>query len=303
MVGMRKKTLPPVTIGLPFYNAEQYLLDAIRSVFAQTHEDWELILMDDGSTDRSLEIAQSINDPRVKVYSDGLNKKLASRLNEIHALAKHSYIARMDADDLMSPKRIQKQLEYLEVNPDVDLVSTGVCSISIDSLPKGVRLKSDDHPLTAKAVLLGQHGIVHASVLARKSWYTRNTYNTEDTIAQDYKLWVRAFEKSDLKVGFIAEPLYFYREDGSINTKKILRTYKSGIPFILDKATVLVGPAYAYYLVCRSCIKSVLVKLLSFSAGAELLIRRRNSLIPAESSIAIEKEINLILNTQVDRKL
>ena len=63
-------SLPPVSIGLPFFNAERFLIDAVKSVFAQTHQDWELILMDDGSTDRSLEIAKSIRDPRVRVYSD-----------------------------------------------------------------------------------------------------------------------------------------------------------------------------------------------------------------------------------------
>jgi len=83
----------PVTIGLPFYNAEKYLTDAIRAVFAQTHQHWELILIDDGSTDGSLKIAKSVQDPRVRVYSDGKNKKLAARLNEITKLAKYEYIA------------------------------------------------------------------------------------------------------------------------------------------------------------------------------------------------------------------
>src|SRR5690554_4188978 len=94
--------LPSVSIGIPFFNAEAYLLDAIKSVFAQTHQNWELILLDDGSTDRSLEIARSIDDPRVRVYSDGQNKHLAARLNEIARLARYEYLARMDADDLMA---------------------------------------------------------------------------------------------------------------------------------------------------------------------------------------------------------
>ena len=295
--------LPPVTIGISFYNAEDTLLDAVRSVFAQTHQNWELILIDDGSTDRSLEIARSIDDPRVRVYSDGDNKKLASRLNEIHALANHNYIARMDADDLMSPTRIQKQVEYLEANPDIDIVSTGVCSISIDSLPKGIRLRSDDGPLSAKKVLLGKHGIVHASVVARFSWYTRNKYHPEDSIAQDYKLWVRAFERSDLKVGFIDEPLYFYREERSVNAKKILRTYKDGVPFVFQKAAILVGPLYACYLVCRVCLKSAVVRFLSFLGGEFFLIRRRSSSIPNKCLTKIKNEIQSIVSNPVGRKI
>ena len=116
-----------ITIGLPFYNAENYLELAIKSVFAQTYQDWELILMDDGSTDRSLEIAKSINDPRVSVYSDGKNKKLAARLNEIVRLAKYDYLARMDADDLMSTKRIETQMNILKNNPH----NIKTCPISV----------------------------------------------------------------------------------------------------------------------------------------------------------------------------
>ncbi|MEN6400626.1 MAG: glycosyltransferase, partial [Armatimonadia bacterium] len=64
---------PMVTVGLPFYNNESTLLDAVRSIFAQTFQDWELVLLDDGSTDGSLEIARSIDDPRVRVIADGQN--------------------------------------------------------------------------------------------------------------------------------------------------------------------------------------------------------------------------------------
>jgi glycosyltransferase involved in cell wall biosynthesis len=75
-----------MTIGIPFYNAEAYLGDAIRSIFAQTYHDWELILVDDGSTDRSLEIARAVRDPRVRVISDGQNRRLPYRLNQITAV-------------------------------------------------------------------------------------------------------------------------------------------------------------------------------------------------------------------------
>ncbi len=72
-----------VSIGIPFYNNEQTLVDTIRSVFAQTYQGWELILVDDGSSDRSLEIARSVDDERVRVITDGQNKKLPARLNQI----------------------------------------------------------------------------------------------------------------------------------------------------------------------------------------------------------------------------
>src|SRR5512136_1054483 len=86
--GTAAMTAPRVTVGIPFYNAGQTLADAVRSVFAQTLTDWELILLDDGSTDRGLEFARSIDDPRVRVVSDGRNLRLAARLNQIAEFAR-----------------------------------------------------------------------------------------------------------------------------------------------------------------------------------------------------------------------
>ena len=107
----------PITIGIPFYNAETYLADAIRSIFAQTYQDWELILIDDGSTDRSVEIARAVKDPRVRVISDGQNNRLPYRLNQITALARFDLVGRMDADDLISPAKFEKQKSILDAHP------------------------------------------------------------------------------------------------------------------------------------------------------------------------------------------
>ena len=105
-----------ISIGIPIYNASNYLEDAIKSVLAQSFTDFELILIDDGSTDNSLEIAKSFTDSRIKVISDGENRKLPYRLNQIIQLAKHGYIARMDADDLMDCDRLKIQFEVKTQN-------------------------------------------------------------------------------------------------------------------------------------------------------------------------------------------
>ena len=115
-----------VTIGLPFYNAEKYLALAIESVLQQTYTNWELLLLDDGSTDNSLSIAQSYaqKDSRIKVISDGKNKNLATRLNELPSLAQGLYLARMDADDIMHSARIERQLSVLKAHPEIDVLGT-----------------------------------------------------------------------------------------------------------------------------------------------------------------------------------
>ena len=113
-----------VTIGIPFFKDKEYLSAAIQSVINQTYQNWELILMDDGSSDGSLEIAKSFKDKRIRIVSDGKNKGLPSRLNEIVGLARGEFVARMDADDIMHPERIEKQVDYLIDHPEVNVLGT-----------------------------------------------------------------------------------------------------------------------------------------------------------------------------------
>src|SRR5690554_372042 len=130
-----------ITIGIPFYNDEHFLDFAIQSVFNQTYTDWKLILISDGGTDGSLSIARSYEkDPRVTIISDGENRKLPYRLNQIAQLSTTKYLARMDADDIMHPERIEKQLEILQKNPDIDVLGTNAYSIDDENNIQGVRM-------------------------------------------------------------------------------------------------------------------------------------------------------------------
>ncbi|MEP6683358.1 MAG: glycosyltransferase family 2 protein [Parafilimonas sp.] len=208
-----------VTIGLPFYNNQSTLKLAIKSVYAQTYNNWELIMVDDGSTDNSLAIAKEIKDERVRLISDGKNQGLIFRLNQIASLAKGKYLARMDADDLMDPERIEKQMRLLLQNSDIDLVDTGAYSINENGFPAGKRglknINNDPKHILQHAMLL------HASVVGKTSWFLNNPYNKEYVRAEDYELWCRTFPYS--KFGRIKEPLYIVRE-GRINVKNYLKS-------------------------------------------------------------------------------
>lgn len=227
---------PGVSIGIPFFNAAPTLLDAVRSVFAQTYSNWELILLDDGSTDGSLELARSIDDPRVRVYSDGKNRRLAARLNELVRLSKFEFIARMDADDLMSRVRLERQMAVLMADPAASLVTTGVCSLGAGDEPLGLRCVPDSHELVPYNLLVGKGGIIHGSIVGRKAWFLRNPYDEGLPRSQDTNLWIRAFSKGDLDVRFISQPLYFYREDGNVTSEKLLLSYRLGRRMILADA-------------------------------------------------------------------
>lgn len=293
-------SLPSISIGISFFNAEDTLLDAVRSVFAQTHQQWELILMDDGSTDRSLEIARSINDPRVRVYSDGQNKKLATRLNEINSLANFDLIARMDADDFMARDRLERQIDILVRNADIDLVATGIYSLNNQNMPVGRRCISSQHQITPRGLLEGQSGIVHASVVFRKKWTQRNPYREDLPKSQDTNLWVRAYSKNDLRAHIIPEPLYYYQEDSAVTSKKLLLGYSvtritasedAGKRFPRKGRIRAIGVSYT---------KSFVVKILASIGRLDFIRQRRNCTeINADETSSVMNEIECIQNTKL----
>lgn len=267
---------PFVSIAIPFYNPGPALLDAVRSVFAQTYRNWELLLVDDGSTDGSLELAESIRDSRVRVFSDGQNRRLAARLNEITGLARHSYIARMDADDLMARCRIWRQMAVLVREPGVDLVSTGVYSLDDKCFPVGRRCVGPQHRITPRGLLAGQSGIVHASVLARKQWLQRNPYREDVPQSEDTNLWVRAYSKNDLRARILPEPLYFYREDGNVTVQKLLLAYHMGRVTVREDAVNRFAWSERLRAVGMSYAKSTTVTMLARLGRLDVIRQRRN---------------------------
>lgn len=290
----------PITIGIPFYNAETYFADAIRSVFAQTCQDWELILVDDGSTDRSLEIASAVNDPRVRVISDGLNKRLPYRLNQIAREAKYDVVGRMDADDLISPTRFEKELEILTLHPEVDLVTAGICSITNDNRPIGTRCGSPGESITGRNLLFGTNGIVHAAIIARRSWFLRNPYDASALRMEDYELWLRAFAKNDLRIHVLGEPLYYYREEENVTAKRILTAYAGQRELYKKYGPLWLRRYEVSLVVATSYAKSLAVWIFSALNKMDILLKRRNKEIEDKKSMDLfVGEIDRVLKTKV----
>src|SRR3954468_5751633 len=122
------KMPPELSIGLPSFNAGRFFREAVQSILAQTFTDWELILIDDGSTDGSFSTLAGFNDSRIRIYSDGRHRGLAARLNQIASLARGKFIGRMDADDLSHPRRFQMQVEFLRRHDEIDGAGTTLLS-------------------------------------------------------------------------------------------------------------------------------------------------------------------------------
>ena len=252
-----------ISIGIPFYNAEKYLEDAICSVLAQTHQYWELILVDDGSTDDSLSIANKYakNDDRIRVISDGENRKLPFRLNQIIKESKYDFIARMDADDLMSNNRLEAQLEVLKKNPNIDFVTTGYLSIDTRGELTGV-MAIKNYQMNAAMILEGKTNLIHASLLARKNWYLRNLYNENSLLAEDYHLWLEAAKKDDLKYIVIEEPLYWYRVMENVTIEKIIAGYNTQINIIENNYEGIISKFDKNRIVKKFQVKKYIVKTL-----------------------------------------
>lgn len=168
---------PKVTIGISFKNPGRYFELAIKSVFTQTFTEWELILIDDGSTDNSLEFAKNISDERVRVYSDGHSKGLNIRLNELVQLAKAPYFFRMDADDIMHFRRIEKQYQILYEQNDSTEIVVGSAAYSIDSTSSVVGLRQGAS--VQHQGFNARHSFIHPTVAAKTAWFKANPYRED----------------------------------------------------------------------------------------------------------------------------
>ncbi len=201
---------PTITIGLPVYNAAPFLEDALRSVFAQTLTDWELIAVDDGSTDDSAGILLRLQDPRVRVLADGQRRGLGTRLNQIVSQAAGRYLGRMDADDLMHPERLARQLAFLKDNAKVDVVGCGLISFDAQGQPTGRRRLPSDHAQIAADPLSGFR-LAHAATIARTDWWRGHPYNERNRGCEDWELWFSS--RHDSRFANLPDLLYFYREE------------------------------------------------------------------------------------------
>ena len=182
-----------VTVLLPVYNGEQYLHDTIRSILAQTYQDFEFLVVDDGSTDRSAHIIGSYSDPRIRVLVNPERLKLSGALNRGLDEAQGKYIARMDADDIALPDRLEKQVEFLDKNPQV-----GIWGTSIEVFGQ-TQQRTDIFPRTSvdiRSYALFDCPFCHPTVMIRKNVFNdhRLRYDGSYYPTEDFELWSRAIE-------------------------------------------------------------------------------------------------------------
>ena len=262
---------PKVTIGLPFFNPGIHFENALKSIFCQTFQDWELILIDDGSTDGSLELVQKIQDSRVIVVHDGKNLGLPKRLNQITQMAKGQYIARMDADDLMHPERIKKQIEFLEKDKTIDMIDCAYVILDKNNTP--TRIMNNSNQIPSAYQLLKHGGFAHPTITGKRSWFQANLYN-EDAIykrSEDRELFTRTFKHT--KWAHLCDILFFYRYTDNVRAKASLESYAGERRVLLHYGVDLIGIISVIFLYIRSLLKSSTLQILSMF-GKEHIIAK-----------------------------
>lgn len=282
-----------VTIGIPFYNNSSTVLDAVRSVFAQEHADWHLLLVDDGSTDDSVAMLSEVRDPRVSLVVDGQNLGLAARLNQIAQLASSPLLARMDADDLMHPQRLARELQALDESGR-DLAVTDAVSIDSHNGPQGYRRSLADPSLRRQ---FRNSPYIHPTVLGRTAWFRSHPYDPDFRRCQDQELWVRT--AGDRTVVTVEEPLLYLRESGTVSAAKYSRSMAGTRQVVRQHGRRMLGRTASHVLLASTWARQGAYVLAERLHRTDALVgSRASSLSPAEL-MSHASVIETILRTPV----
>lgn len=211
---------PAVSVLLPVYNGAEYIRTAVASILAQTFTDFELLVVDDGSTDGTREILGSFEDPRIRLLPNGENRGLPYSLNRGLSEARAPLVARMDSDDESLPHRLAVQVDYLADHPLV-----GACGSWVETFGHGAGdvWAYPEAPEEVKAGLLFRPTLAHPSVMLRKSVLTAAglNYDPDFLSSEDYDLWARAIE--GVPLANVPQVLLRYRLPPPIANKDVIK--------------------------------------------------------------------------------
>ena len=253
---MRTDNIPILSVIMAAYNAEKYIHESIFSILNQTFSEFELIIIDDGSTDKTSSIVASFQDQRIILLNNHVNRGLSYSLNRGIKNARTDLLVRMDADDISLPQRFDVLKRYMDNNPDV-----GICGSWAETIEKSPRkLTPDCSPENIRTELFFHNIIIHPSVIIRKSVLEGNhlEYNEKLLFAQDYDLWVKCSKYT--KITNIPEFLLRYRiSNTQLSSNRLINQHKSAMDtrvWILRQLGIKVTPeefdihAFLIYCIC-----------------------------------------------------
>ena len=209
---------PLVSVIMAMRNSARTIASAVRSIQRQTLRDWELVVIDDGSSDASASIVSAFNDFRIRLVREVSGAGLATRLNQAVALSRGTFIARMDADDICFPDRLARQTARLQIEPNLDVLGCGAVVFAgharlLGELPVGLTHKE----ITAQP--FRGFPFPHPTWCGRAEWFRSNPYDPKLKKTQDQDLLLQTFKRS--RFAALDEVLIGYRQD-ALDLRKML---------------------------------------------------------------------------------
>ncbi|WP_169303111.1 glycosyltransferase family 2 protein [Thalassotalea mangrovi] len=229
---------PLISVIMPVYNAQAYVKEAVFSILEQSFTDFEVIIVDDGSTDASGRILADIarQDSRIHLYSR-TNHGLISSLNFALDKARGQYLARMDADDVSTPQRLQQQLQFLQQHPDIAVLGTGYVYIDQHGHRLGKRHTCMYHDDIVASFFFG-NPIAHPSVMVNRRLLRQPLNYEADYIgAEDFQLWLRLSQQ--VRFANLPEPLLYYRLSGQSHSDHLQQVQRDSAIRAISKFTFL----------------------------------------------------------------
>ena len=206
--------MPLVSVVMAVYNGEKYLAEAIDSILAQTYSNLELLIIDDGSNDRSAEIARAYErrESRIRLRRLARNEGPANARNHGIAAANGEFITPMDCDDICLPERLERQVAHLMAHPAIGAVGIGVTKVNADaSRVIGVVQPETAHSLIVLGAVIGTGGIYSTFMFRRRSLLAVGGYEPGRRTGEDRELLFRLLNETSMRYANISDPLMFYR--------------------------------------------------------------------------------------------
>lgn len=287
---------PLLTVLMPVYNCRKYIKESVSSILSQTFSDLELLIIDDGSRDNTVDMIRHINDPRIRIFQNKSNIGVAKSLNLGMEMAKGRFIARMDADDISLPNRLEDQVRFMTADPGIG-ISGGWIRYFGNGLPHTLRVPEKHEEIAA--YMLFENPICHMTVIMRKTVVEENSlrYNEKFTRSEDYELWTRAIRT--VKMSNLQKTLVRVRRNEQSATLGHWEEMTGQTEIILDRMLKKLGlnplkkDVAFHHRVGRGYRLNTLKKIM----GAEKWLKRlrgQNSVTKTFDSTVFEKETSRV---------
>ena len=276
---MNASSVSLVSIGMPVYNCAATLDTAVRSILNQTFSKWELLLVDDGSTDETPCAARAYRDPRIRVFADGLHQGLVARLNQAIGLSCGKYFARMDGDDVSYPERLALQVRYLEEHAEIDLLGGRMLVFGRGGQVLGAQENRTTHEDICRRPWAGLR-LAHPTWIGRMEWFRKHLYSLKAVRCEDQDLLLRVYENS--RFAALSEIVVGYREELSL--RKNVAGRRSFVRSVVREAIPKRQYAIAAGVIVEQILKG-LVECVAIGTGLRYRILRNRALPVDEAAM------------------